>query len=220
MPLLLGASMAVAGLVILGGVAFFTGVLPLPQSATALAVADVADAAASSPPSAPQRAAPVPAAAQPAAAPTAQMTSQQNYGDWLYGCVQAADGSVGGCSILQRLVDTKSKAGLFLWRIVQDSKGGLVALWQTPEGVRLSRGLTLDAGTPKPITVPYEGCGSGRCQAVANLDPGFVAVLAKSEKISVDFTLANGQQVRLNVSPSGLAAGLAALQEKPAAATH
>jgi invasion protein IalB len=220
MPLLLGASTAIAGLVVLGGVAFFTGVLPL-QSPTALAVADAIDATASSSPSAPQRAAPVPVVARTAsAAPTARVTGQQNYGDWLYGCVQAANGSVGGCSIVQRLVDTKSKTDLFLWRMVQDSKGGLVALWQTPEGVLLSPGLTLDAGTPKPITVPYEGCGSGRCQAVANLDPAFVAVLAKSEKISVDFTLTNGQQVRFNISPSGLAAGLAALQAKPATATH
>ena len=72
--------------------------------------------------------------------------------------------------------------------------------------------MLLDAGTPQPIVVPFERCGAGRCEAIANLAPDFLETLSTTEKITIGLVAANGQRVGLSVSPRGLKAGIEALQ--------
>ena len=161
------------------------------------------------------------AAAPPAAVPVASAPPQnqpkvvktETYGDWVYGCVEQPETKDVRCSISQRLADAESKAAIFLWRISQDGKGGLVGTWQTPNGVLLSRGIVLEAGTPKPIAIPYETCGNGGCQAVANLAADFVETLAKTPQATATVFKRNGEGVKLALSVKGLADGLTALRQ-------
>jgi invasion protein IalB len=155
---------------------------------------------------------------QPAAAET-NIVSQQNFDDWLYTCVQVPQSEAVSCSIMQRLVDSQSGGAALIWRIAQAGNGGLVAIWQTPEAVSLSQGLLLDAGTPQPIVVPYERCGNGRCEAIANLAPDFLETLSTTEKITVGLVSSGGQRFGLSVSPRGLRAGLEALRGTEAEAS-
>jgi invasion protein IalB len=213
--------------IVVGGltVGISTGMISLPA---ALRAASTADAVSLAPPTTPastasaelvaDKAVVSPAAVSaPAAAPPAgaqpKTTRQEDHGDWRLTCVQAPAASAPSCSIMQKLVDSKSGNPLFIWRIAQDGKGGFVGIWQTPEIVLLTRGLTLDAGTPKPIVVPFESCGNGACQVVANLTPDLLAALSKATALSASFVLNDGQQLKLPVSPKGLADAIAALSK-------
>jgi|GEM_PF-3327673 len=200
----------------------FTGVISLPGGQGAPAAADaaalapgsaapsielVADSASVAPAAASAPVQSPPAAAQP------KVTREENHDDWRLTCVQAPSASAPSCSIMQKLVDSKSGNPLFVWRIAQDGKGGFVGIWQTPEIVLLTHGLTLEAGTPKPIVVPFESCGNGACQVVANLTPDLLTALTKATTLSASFVFADGQQVKLPISPKGLADAIAALSK-------
>lgn len=147
-----------------------------------------------------------------AAASAPAILRQEDFGDWHYSCVAAAPGGAPSCSIVQQLAEAESRAVIFAWRIVPDGAGGLAGIWQVPDSVLLTRGLTLEAGTPQPIVIPFETCGAGRCQALANLAPEFVTTLRGAQTLSVSFTIAASRQtLTLPLSPNGLPQALAAL---------
>jgi len=180
-----------------------------------------AQVAASSAPPPPQAAAPAASATpQPAGAPAApqlQIIRQKNFGDWIYGCVEQPQTKELRCFINQSLSNGENL--VFFWRIMQDGKGGLANIWQTPQAVQLNRGIALDAGTPEPVVIPYQSCGNGRCGAVANMTPEYVAILSNAEKLVASVFARNGQKVDMPLSVNGLADGLAALQaDNPPAA--
>ncbi len=139
-------------------------------------------------------------------------TREQAFDDWLLTCV-AGEAGADICSLMQRLADSKSGNPLFIWRIGKNDAGGLVASWQTPEVVLLTRGVYLDIGTPQPLIIPYERCGGGSCLAVATLAPDLVQTLNAAQKITVGYVLIDGRQMAYPMSPKGLAAGLAELSK-------
>jgi invasion protein IalB len=145
--------------------------------------------------------------------PRPTVTKQQAYGDWNYVCLQNPESKAVRCSISQQLADEKSKQSVFSWRIVQDGRGGLVGVWQTPAQVLLNRGITIDAGAPKPIAVPYERCGQRSCRAVATLAADYIDTLSKAEKATATIVFQNGKAVNLPLSVKGLAEALAALKQ-------
>ncbi len=153
-------------------------------------------------------AAPAQSAAQP---PAPTVSDQKNYGDWLYSCLTFADGKK-QCSIVQTLSDSKTKQAVFQWRIAQNGNGGLVGIWQTPTGVLVNRGIVLDAGTPKPIAIPYEFCGQGGCEATGNLAADFLGSIGKAQKASATIFGRGDKPVTFPISVKGLPDGLAALK--------
>ena len=162
-----------------------------------------------------QAAAPATGGQQQQQRPQPTVTKQESYGDWAYVCLQDPESKAERCSISQQLADEKSKQNVFSWRIVQDGKGGMVGVWQTPPQVLLNRGITIDAGSPKPIAIPYERCGQRSCRAVAALAPDYIETLSKAEKAVATIVLRNGKAVNLPLSVKGLADGLAALKLPP-----
>jgi len=157
---------------------------------------------------------PVPAPQAPAPAnapPPPKVINQKTYGDWVYSCLAFANGKT-VCSISQTLSDAATKKPVFLWRIGQDGKGGLIGIWQSPTGVLVGRGIVLDAGTPKPIAIPFEFCGQGGCEATGNLAADFLASLSKAQKASATIFQRDGKGVTFPLSVKGLADGLAALK--------
>jgi invasion protein IalB len=199
------------------GVSFFTGAISIAQPTTNV-------------PTPTPRPAPVPPAQNGAGAAQGQgaaatganaagqqaskpiVTKTQAYGDWIYTCVKRQDSDPKAqCSIVQQLSDAQSKAPLFLWRIAAGDKG-LVGEWQTRTGVMVDRGITLDAGTQKPIVIPFQLCTPTGCQAVANLAPDFIDALGKAQKASATVFPIGSKPVQLTLSVKGLPDALAALK--------
>jgi invasion protein IalB len=195
----------VAGIVVLTGVGSSSPQAPAPAVAAATPPQAAAPSAGS--------AAPAGATAQQPAPPQPVVTKRETYEDWIYACIQSPGSPDIRCSISQRLSDEKSKGTIFHWRIAQDGEGGLVGIWQTPPQVLLSRGITIEAGTPQPITVPYEKCAPNACRAVAALAPDFIETLTKAQAATATIVLQDGRPVKLALSIKGLATGLAALKQ-------
>lgn len=150
--------------------------------------------------------------AAPAAATTPKVVRETTFGDWRFYCVEASKPI---CSIMQQLRVSDTGAAVFVWTMVQDGRGGLVGVWQVPETVQLSSGLSLDAGTPEPVVMPFEGCGNGSCRVMGNLTPGFIQTLSDAKTLSASVVLTNQQNVKFPLSANGLKEALAELQKQP-----
>jgi invasion protein IalB len=153
---------------------------------------------------------PVAGSGEPGAQP-ARVTRDEAFGDWRFVCVEVKDGAAPSCSASQQLRVAETGNAVFIWRIAQDGRGGLVGIWRVPETVLLAGGLTLEAGTPQPIVIPFESCGGGGCQAVANLAPDFLAKLSAARTLSASVVLTNRQPLKFPLSATGLADALTAL---------
>ena len=149
----------------------------------------------------------------PPARPQLQITKQATYGDWIYTCVKAPTGGETRCAISQQLSDAKTKQPLFMWRIAQDGKGGLVGEWETRSGVLVDRGIVMETGTEKPVTIPFQACLPQACTAVAKLTPEVIAAIGKAQSASATVFPAGGKPVKLGLSVKGLSDALAALQQ-------
>lgn len=205
MRVVFGVAVALVLLCVGIGAATYFGVFSLAETS------DAATPNTAAPKPAPATVAPKPAPSTPQA-PAPKVTNQKAYGDWQYSCLNFADGKV-QCSIVQTLSDTKSKQPVFQWRIGQNGNGGLLAIWQTPTGVMVNRGIVLDVGTPKPIAIPYEYCGQGGCEATGNLADDFLASIGKAQKASATVFARGEKPITFPISVKGLADGLAALKQ-------
>lgn len=148
-----------------------------------------------------------------AAADEPRVLRDEIFGDWRLVCIQAAESATSSCSAIQQLMVAETGAPIFVWRIAQNGQGGLVGLWQVPETVNLTAGLTLNAGTPQPVVIPFESCGGGSCVAVATLAPDFIETLSATETLSASVVLANQQDLTFRLSSTGLAEALLGLLE-------
>ena len=138
-------------------------------------------------------------------------TRDEAIGDWRFTCVEPAAGGEPVCSILQQLRIAETGAAVFVWRVVANGSGGMVGMWQVPDNVDQTKGLTLNAGTPQPIVMPFEACGEGSCRVTGNLTPDFIRALAAAESLSAYVQAQDGTSVNFPLSAKGLAAALAAL---------
>jgi invasion protein IalB len=152
---------------------------------------------------------------QPQAAPIAAGAppEQVPIGDWLLNCATNPQTSKKRCSIVQQILNNQSSSVVFAWVIGNDDQGNLVAVWQTPTGVLINRGVAIDVGTEKPIAVPYTACITGHCEAVATLAPDFVETLIKAEKATATIVAVSGQGLTFDLSVKGLSDGIAALKK-------
>ena len=181
-------------------VALVTGAWPAAPVAVPPAVAEqVAPASATTP-------------ATPAPVATPKVVREATYGDWRFYCVEASKPI---CSIMQQLRVSDTGAAVFVWTMVQDGRGGLVGVWQVPDTVQMSSGLSLDAGMPQPVVMPFEGCGNGSCRVMGNLTPGFIQSLSDAKTLSASVVLTNQQNVKFPLSAKGLKEALAELQKQP-----
>jgi invasion protein IalB len=174
---------------------------------------------------------PVPAAAPPqqstAAAPAAtpaqpplKVLSQEPIGDWIHVCVELPNAQGQRCGITQQLNHAETGRAMFQWRITQESSGGFIGEWETPTGLVVGRGILFDAGTEKPVAIPFQACTQTGCMAVANLAPDFVEALMRTERVSATVVPIGGKPVKLALSAKGLKQGLLAIGAKQAEATQ
>ena len=160
-----------------------------------------------------------PAAASPEAAaekgpapPAVTVLRGQPIGDWIFNCGMNPQTSRKQCTIAQQLTDKKTQSVVFAWLIGDDGQGNLVAVWQTPTGVLVNRGVVIDVGTEKPIAVPFTSCISGRCEAVANLAPDFVNTLMRATKATATVYTVTGEGLTFSLSVDGLAQAIDAVK--------
>ncbi len=136
----------------------------------------------------------------------------QSFGDWKLDCGVNARTSKKQCTIAQQLTDDVSKSVIFAWLIGNDGEGNLVAVWQTPTGVLVNRGVVIDVGAEQPIAVPYTSCITGRCEAIANLAPDFIRALETATKATATVYTVTGQGMTFTLSVNGLAAAIDAVK--------
>jgi invasion protein IalB len=135
-------------------------------------------------------------------------------GDWLYDCDDGGDDRDRPCVIAHQIADRENGRIVFSWLIGANVDGRFQAVWQTPTGVLVNRGVVLDAGTEKPIVLPYTACVAGFCEAVANLAPDFIDTLLNTQEASATVYTVSGQALTFPVSVDGLADGIIALKNR------
>ncbi len=212
-PVMLVLWILVALIVVVGGAlgaAWFTGAIPGGRSGAAVAQQPAAGTQVAQATNGGQQ-------QQQANAPQPTVTKREAIGDWVYTCIKPPNSEAERCLILQQLSHPETRAPVFMWRIAQDGNGGFVSEWETPTGIVVGRGIVLEAGTEKPVTIPFQACTQAGCVAVANLAPDFIATLSATQSASATVFPIGGQGVKLNLSVNGLKEALAALQ--PAAGT-
>lgn len=144
--------------------------------------------------------------------PTVTVLRGQPIGDWIFNCGMNPQTSKKQCTIAQQLTDEKTKSVVFAWLIGNDGAGNLVAVWQTPTGVLVNRGVVIDVGTEKPIAVPYTSCIAGHCEAIANLAPDFIETLVKATGATATVYTLAGQSLTFKLSVQGLAKAIDAVK--------
>lgn len=132
-------------------------------------------------------------------------------GDWLYDC---EDGNKSVCVVAYQIADKATGNVTFSWLIGSDPTGKFQAVWQTPTSILVNRGIVLDAGTDKPITLPFTACVPGFCEAAANLAPDFIETLLKTNKASATVQAVSGKALTFDISVDGLADGIIALKRR------
>jgi invasion protein IalB len=152
------------------------------------------------------------AAEKESATPAVTVLQGQPIGDWTFNCGLNPQTSRKQCTIAQQLTDKRTQSVVFAWLIGDDGDGNLVAVWQTPTGIRVDRGLVVDVGTRQPIAVPFTACITGRCEAVANLAPDFVDTLAKATRAMATVYSVAGEPLYFSLSVNGLAEAIDAVK--------
>jgi invasion protein IalB len=147
-----------------------------------------------------------------AAAPAVTVLRGQPIGDWIFNCGTNPQSSRKQCTIAQQLTDKRTQSVVFAWLIGDDGDGGLVAVWQTPTGVLVNRGVVVDMGIKRPIAVPFTSCISGHCEAVANLAPDFIHTLMNATKATATVFTLNGEGLTFSLSVDGLAEAIDAVK--------
>lgn len=140
----------------------------------------------------------------------------QPIGDWLLNCGTNVQTARKQCTMTQQLTDKRTQSVVFTWLIGDDGAGNLVAVWRTPAGVMLNRGVVIDVGNQQPIAVPYTSCASGQCEAVANLAPDFIDTLSRAARARATVYTVGGEGLTFALSVHGLAQALDAVKASSA----
>jgi invasion protein IalB len=162
--------------------------------------------------SSPAAASPEVAAEKEAPQPTVMVLRGQPIGDWIFNCGMNPQTSKKQCTIAQQLTDEKTKSIVFAWLIGNDGTGNLVAVWQTPTGVLVNRGVVVNVGTEKPVAVPFTSCLAGHCEAIANLAPDFIEKLVGATSATATVYTVAGQGLTFKLSVNGLAKAIDAVK--------
>ncbi len=160
----------------------------------------------------PAAASPEEAAEKEAPKPPVTVLRGQPIGDWIFNCGMNPQTSKKQCTIEQQLTDQKTKSVVFSWLIGNDGSGHLVAVWQTPTGVLINRGVVVSVGAEKPVAVPYTSCLTGHCEAIANLAPDFIEKLAGAASATATIYTAAGKGLTFRLSVNGLAKAIDAVK--------
>ncbi len=118
------------------------------------------------------------------------------------------------CSAMLQVIEQKQKRVVFTWVLGYDPKGTLTAVFQTPVGVQLLRGLELKLGTAQARKVSFITCTNRICEAVTPMNAVLLkeAMTAKSA-VATAYAM-NGRGVQFNINMKGFDKAVEALQQR------
>lgn len=172
-------------------------------------------------PAAKQGAAPAakPTTAQPAPAtpaapppPTPQRVETFVQDSWTVTCQEMSGSPKKICSATLQVIDQEKRAVLFSWIIGKTPEGVMTAVFQTPTGVLLQRGLELKIGSATtPRKVNYVACNAQRCEASMPMDDAFIKEASASPTAVATIYLVDGRAANFNLNTKGFDKAVAAI---------
>jgi invasion protein IalB len=137
------------------------------------------------------------------------------FGNWLFEC-QALAANKTACVLSQTLSQAKTKQRVLrvtLNKPENSSEFQLVAV--APLGIHIPTGVTGSVDKSTPIPFGLKTCTKQGCIAVAKANNALIKALKSGKNIEISFT-ANPRRkpVSLNVSLTGITAGINALERK------
>jgi len=149
------------------------------------------------------------------------------YGNWVLQCVRTNGGAAGAaasegksCEVVQSIQvqgQPQPVAQIALGRLTKDSKLQVTVVLPvniTPsQTVRLSGNGKIGAEEKGSVELPWVRCIGGACLATAEPTPDFLATVRTAPEGKMRFVDANGQNVELPLSWTGISQALSALDK-------
>ncbi|MFD2175411.1 invasion associated locus B family protein [Rhodobacter lacus] len=169
---------------------------------------------------------PAPAAETPAAPPATPPAAsaegpgttyiKNTFDDWQVQCLRAENGS-DPCEMFQVMKDGEGTrtAAISIMRLPKPEGEAVAgATITTPLETLLTRGVTLQIDTQKPLALPFNVCTQGGCFANVLLKPADLELFKKGNKIAMTVVAAAvaDKPVELTISLKGFTAAYDALQ--------
>lgn len=151
---------------------------------------------------------------QPAAAPDGPVRTERSvFGSWVATCQEVVgDSKSKRCSAVLSIVEEQSKRVAFLWAIGKNAAGVPTAVFTTPTGVNLVKGLELQLGKGKPRMLTFAACDATSCEAVMPLDESVLRDARNNDDASATITMKDGRTVRFSIVNKGFEKALAAVR--------
>jgi len=150
--------------------------------------------------------------AKVAKAKTPQSKVAGTFGAWKLVCSPGKNKTQESCSLMQALLEPKSKKLVFRLNVINGKKNPVMII-RAPAGVYLPRGLELAVGAAKPLKIAYARCVPRGCRAVLPLKEPLKKDMQRAEKAKVTVYATNGKAITGTSSLKGFSDGLVALQK-------
>jgi len=118
------------------------------------------------------------------------------------------------CTAILQVAEPKQKRVVFTWVLGYDNKGTLTAVFQTPVGVQLLRGLELKLGQAQVRRVSYITCSSRICEAVTPMNAVLLKEAMASKTATATAYAMNGRGVQFSINMKGFDKAIEALQQR------
>jgi len=118
------------------------------------------------------------------------------------------------CTAILQVAEPKQKRVVFTWVLGYDNKGTLTAVFQTPVGVQLLRGLELKLGQAQVRRVSYITCSSRICEAVTPMNAVLLKEAMASKTATATAYAMNGRGVQFSINMKGFDKTIEALQQR------
>jgi len=118
------------------------------------------------------------------------------------------------CTAILQVAEPQQKRVVFTWVLGYDNKGTLTAVFQTPVGVQLLRGLELKLGQAQVRRVSYITCSSRICEAVTPLNAVLLKEAMASKTATATAYAMNGRGVQFSINMKGFDKAIEALQQR------
>jgi invasion protein IalB len=141
----------------------------------------------------------------PAPAPAAAPAQQQD--NWVSRCVATARQAALECSIEQRLImqNTSQLVAAVTVRMPADT-GKPVMMLQTPLGLYLPAGITIDIDGATEQQFELQTCDNNGCYAGAPVSEELLANMARGQKLNLRFQNLNRQPITVSATLVGFTA--------------
>lgn len=141
----------------------------------------------------------------------ASKRTTETIGDWVLNCSQGQDGK-SRCNLSQRLGRASTKEVILAWLIGKDGDGNPAMSFQTPTGMLLQPGVSLQIDDRGTTAIPYRVCTQRFCEAVLPLNTDMVQAMKAGRKAVLTLMPLSGKATAINLSLKGFTAAYTAYE--------